>query len=201
MAQQKKQTESNSGFYALILLLLVLLGIGLFTPYKIIESTLKSEQEQIIDYGGTETNEWLLSQSMPFVKDLATKLRSSAENSSSSQVDAWLMERIDVSLIWINLFGYRLFVAVMWMLLCMPLLTSAIIDGFYTREINKDSFISQSPIKHKVGVKLTHYLLIAVVIWLIIPLPIPSWIIPCIMSVKSITSWFLICNLQKRLYK
>ena len=199
MAQQKKQTESNSGFYALILLLLVLLGIGLFTPYKIIESTLKSEQEQIIDYGGTETNEWLLSQSMPFVKDLATKLRSSAENSSSSQVDAWLMERIDVSLIWINLFGYRLFVAVMWMLLCMPLLTSAIIDGFYTREINKDSFISQSPIKHKVGVKLTHYLLIAVVIWLIIPLPIPSWIIPCIMSVKSITSWFWISNLQKRL--
>lgn len=199
MAQQKKQTESNSGFYALIFLLLVLLGIGLFTPYKIIESTWKSEQEQIIDYGGTETNEWLLSQSMPFVKDLATKLRSSAENSSSSQVDAWLMERIDVSLIWINLFGYRLFVAVMWMLLCMPLLTSAIIDGFYTREINKDSFISQSPIKHKVGVKLTHYLLIAVVIWLIIPLPIPSWIIPCVMSVKAITSWFWISNLQKRL--
>jgi hypothetical protein len=171
----------------------------LFTPYKIIESTWKSEQEQIIDYGGTETNEWLLSQSMPFVKDLATKLRSSAENSSASQVDAWLMERIDVSLIWINLFGYRLFVAVMWLLLCMPLLTSAIIDGFYTREINKDSFISQSPIKHKMGVKLTHYLLIAVVIWLIIPLPIPSWIIPCVMSVKAITSWFWISNLQKRL--
>jgi hypothetical protein len=196
---QKEKNESNNGIYTLIFLVLLLLGFWLFTPLKTMESTWHSELTQIINDGGTQTNEWILSQSMLLVRGLSINIIESADISSSSSLDSWLMERMYVTVIWLNLFGYRLFIAVMWALLCMPLVFASIIDGFYTREIYKETFISQSPVRHKMGVKTFNLLLVVVLIWLIIPIPIPVYVIPIIFIVKAISSWFWVSNLQKRL--
>lgn len=202
MAEKKQQKSEGWGLFVTVTLLIALLAIWAFTPAKIFESTWRSEQHQVIDYGGTATNEWILSQSMSKLGDFDKSANDSIKgmnNTSAVSINVWLMERIEASVIWANLIAYRIYIFVMWVLLGMPLVAATAVDGFYTREIYKDSFISQSPIKHKMGVKVFHLVNIALVAWLITPLPMPFILLPGITIVMAMSLWFWVSNLQKRL--
>jgi len=202
MAQQKQQQKnSNTTFYTVMIVFLIALMVWAFTPLKIFESTWQAEQQQVIDYGGSRTNEWLLSQSMSKVSDF-TKSGNSSEKSLGDNAftsNSWSIERLYASIIWVNLIVYRAYILIMWVLLGMPFVAATAVDGFYTREINKESFISQSPIRHKMGVKLFHWLHAGVVAWLIIPWPMPFFIMPLTTIIIGSSLWFWISNLQKRL--
>lgn len=198
MAEKKPQKSEGWGLFIVITLLMALLAIWAFTPVKIFESTWQSEQREIIENGGAATNEWILSQSMAKMANFDKSASDSIEGMDAGAL-VWLMERVEASVIWANLIAYRIYIFVMWVLLGMPLVAATVVDGFYTREIHKDSFISQSPIKHKMGVKIFHLVNFALIAWLIIPLPMPFILLPGITIVMAMSLWFWVSNLQKRL--
>ena len=201
MAEKKPQKSEGWGLFIAIILLMALLAIWAFTPVKLFESTWHSEQREIMENGGAATNEWILSQSMAKMANFDKSASDSIKgvNADALSINVWLMERIEASVIWANLIAYRIYIFVMWVLLGMPLVAATAVDGFYTREIHKDSFISQSPIKHKMGVKIFHLVNFALIAWLIIPLPMPFILLPGMTIVMAMSLWFWVSNLQKRL--
>jgi hypothetical protein len=72
----------------------------------------------------------------------------------------WTRSRIEATWLWLGLVAYRLNVLSGWLLPGIPLVIVAYLDGHYMREIRKYSFVAQSPIRHKLGIRVTwirHY--------------------------------------------
>jgi hypothetical protein len=116
-----------------------------------------------------------------------------------SEIDHWATDRIYTSLIWLNLITYRSFTLLMWGLLGIPFVLAASVDGFYLREIRKTSFVSQSPIRHKIGIHFFKLVSVAVLVWLCIPVPMPFIVAPTVICFLALSLWLWVGHLQKRL--
>jgi hypothetical protein len=117
-------------------------------------------------------------------------------NSSFSQ---WTRLRIEATWLWMGLVVYRLHVLMGWLLPGIPLAIVAYLDGQYVREIRKFSFVAQSPIRHKLGIRVMWVVLIGLMGWLLVPVPLPAMIAPVLTVAISYSLWLWISNLQKRL--
>jgi hypothetical protein len=104
-----------------------------------------------------------------------------------------------VSALWGGTVAYRVFTLLMWLIIGIPLIIAASIDGLYVREIRKTSFISQSPIRHKIGIHLFSLVNIALVFWLIMPVPMPIIAAPAVVCFIALSLWLWAGHLQKRL--
>ena len=117
-------------------------------------------------------------------------------NSSFSQ---WTRLRIEATWLWMGLVVYRLHVLMGWLLPGIPLAIVAYLDGQYVREIRKFSFVAQSPIRHKLGIRVMWVVLIGLMGWLLVPVPLPALIAPALTVAISYSLWLWVSNLQKRL--
>jgi len=117
-------------------------------------------------------------------------------NSSFSQ---WTRSRIEATWLWMGLVVYRLHVLMGWLLSGIPLAIVAYLDGQYVREIRKFSFVAQSPIRHKLGIRVMWVVLIGLMGWLVVPVPLPAMIAPVLTVAISYSLWLWVSNLQKRL--
>jgi hypothetical protein len=114
-------------------------------------------------------------------------------------MERWLADRIYASVLWGTTVAYRAYALLMWGLLGIPLILAASVDGFYVREIRKTAFISQSPIRHKIGVHFFRLVSIAMVLWLFLPVPMPIIAAPAVVCFMALSLWLWVGNLQKRL--
>ncbi len=117
-------------------------------------------------------------------------------NASFSQ---WARQRIEATWIWIGLVAYRLNVLMGWLLPGIPLAIVAYLDGHYMREVRKFSFVAQSPIRHKLGIRVMWVVLLGLAGWLLIPVPLPALIAPVLTVSLAYSLWLWVSNLQKRL--
>lgn len=117
-------------------------------------------------------------------------------NSGFSQ---WTRLRIEATWLWMGLVVYRLHVLMGWLLPGIPLAIVAYLDGQYVREIRKFSFVAQSPIRHKLGIRVMWVVLIGLMGWLLVPVPLPAMIAPVLTVAISYSLWLWVSNLQKRL--
>ena len=111
----------------------------------------------------------------------------------------WAQDRIMASWLWIGLAAYRLQVLMGWLLPGIPLLSVAYLDGHYVREIRKYSFVAQSPIRHKLGIRVMWIVLAGLTGWIVVPVPMPSMLAPMLIVSISYALWLWVSNLQKRL--
>ena len=109
------------------------------------------------------------------------------------------MERTVVSLVWLHLSIHRTVTLLLWSLIGLPLILAAALDGFLVREIRKHSFVAQSPIRHKMGVRFLTMAIWVTLIWLMVPVPAPVLIAPGVIVFMAIAFWMWGSNLQKRI--
>lgn len=117
-------------------------------------------------------------------------------NASLSQ---WMRSRIEATWLWIGLLMYRLHVLIGWLVPGIPLAIVAYLDGHYIREIRKFSFVAQSPVRHKLGIRVMWVALVGLSCWLLFPVPLPALIAPALTVSLSYSLWLWVSNLQKRL--
>lgn len=101
--------------------------------------------------------------------------------------------------LWLGLIAYRLQVLMGWLLPGVPIMLATYLDGHYVREIRKYSFVAQSPIRHKLGVRVMWIVLAGLAGWVIVPVPMPSLLAPILIVLISCSLWLWVSNLQKRL--
>jgi hypothetical protein len=117
-------------------------------------------------------------------------------NTSFSQ---WARLRIEATWLWMGLGGYRLHVLMGWVLPGIPLAIVAYLDGQYVREIRKFSFVAQSPIRHKLRIRVMWAVLIGLMGRPLVPVPLPAMTAPVLTVAISYSLWLWVSNIQKRL--
>ncbi len=117
----------------------------------------------------------------------------------NQEFSLWTRSRIEATWLWIGLVAYRINVLTGWLLPGVPLVIVAYLDGHYMREIRKYSFVAQSPIRHKLGIRVMWIVIIGLACWLLIPIPLPALIAPALTVCLAYALWLWVSNLQKRL--
>ena len=198
MARQEQKRGEWGSFFA-VLLLVGLLAAWALIPVRVIDATWQAEQQQMTRWAGEGANQWIVQQTASALSETAKDAGKAATSLSKSDIERWLTDRIYASLIWGNLITYRSFTLLMWGLLGIPFVLAASVDGFYLREIRKTSFVSQSPIRHKIGIHFFKVVSVAVMLWLCIPVPMPFIVAPTVICFLALSLWLWVGHLQKRL--
>ena len=179
----------------------------LFIPPSIIRSAWQTERSEVYALAGPGEHLIFrqamngLQQSMAkefreFLLEADAMGEGALGNSSFSQ---WTLLRIEATWLWMGLVVYRLHVLMGWLLPGIPLAIVAYLDGQYVREIRKFSFVAQSPIRHKLGIRVMWVVLIGLMCWLLVPVPLPALVAPILTVAISYSLWLWVSNLQKRL--
>ena len=198
MARQEQKRGEWGSFFA-VLLLIGFLAAWALIPVRVIDATWEAEQQQMTRWAGEGANQWVIFQTASALNVMAKDAGKAAAGMSRREIDHWAMDRIYTSLIWLNLITYRSFTLLMWGLLGIPFVLAASVDGFYLREIRKTSFVSQSPIRHKIGIHFFKLVSVAVLVWLCIPVPMPFIAAPVVICFLALSIWLWVGHLQKRL--
>ncbi len=198
MARQEQKRGEWGSFFA-VLLLIGLLAAWALIPVRVIDATWQAEQQQMTRWAGEGANRWIVLQTASALSETAKDAGKAAASLSKSDIERWLTDRIYASLIWGNLITYRSFTLLMWGLLGIPFVLAASVDGFYLREIRKTSFVSQSPIRHNIGIHLFKLVSLAILVWLCIPVPMPFIAAPTVICFLALSLWLWVGHLQKRL--
>jgi len=198
MARPERKRGEWGAFIGIVLAVFILMAWAL-VPVTVMESSWKTEQESMSALSGEGTRRWIEHQAGEVLRDVAKDAASAVDGIGHSQVDGWLAGRVYVTLLWASLIVYRAYVLMMWALIGIPLVLAASVDGLYIREIRKHSFVSQSPIRHKIGIHFFKLVTIVMVVWLCLPTPAPVFVAPTVISFMAFSLWLWASNLQKRL--
>ena len=194
---EKKRGEW--GAFIGIVLMVGILAVWALIPIKVMETSWQTEQESMSAWAGEGTRRWIENQAGDILSQVAKEGRRAVDAMGRSEVDGWLAGRAYVTLLWASLIVYRAYVLMMWGLIGIPLVLAASVDGLYIREIRKHSFVSQSPIRHKIGIHFIRLVTIVMVVWLCLPVPAPVFVAPLVISFMAVSLWLWAGNLQKRL--
>lgn len=194
-----EQKKGEWGTFIATLLIVGMAAIWALIPIRAMEETWQSEQNQMSSWAGESSDGWIKAQVAGALSALAEDAKKGADSLGDSQIEHWLKGRIYAGLLWANLVAYRAAALLMWSLLGIPLILAASVDGFYVREIRKTAFISQSPIRHKIGVHFFRLVSVAVVVWLGLPVPMPIVAAPLVICFIAVSMWLWVGHLQKRL--
>ena len=198
MARPEKK-RGEWGAFVGIVLMVGILAVWAIIPLKVMESSWRTEQETMASWAGEGTRRWIESQAGEILNQVAIEGAKAVNGMGSSQIDGWLAGRVYVTLLWASLVVYRAYVLMMWALIGIPLILAASLDGLYIREIRKHSFVSQSPIRHKIGIHFFRLVSIVMVVWLCLPIPAPVFVAPSVIGFMAFSLWLWASNLQKRL--
>ncbi len=198
MARPDKQPSLLARLIAM-LSIIGLMAIWALIPGKTIDRVYQSERSQIASLAGKNSDQWLHAQTATLVADLIKGIAAVPGVEKQSALKHWINERLYVSAMWLYLMVYRGYALLMWMLLGVPLMLAAGADGVWVREIRKESFTSQSPIRHMIGVHFFKLVSILLVFWLLVPAPLPAIVAPGVVAFVALSLWLWVSNLQKRL--
>lgn len=198
MPRGESHEKGEWATFIVTLLIVALVVLWVFIPTEVLETTWQAEQRQM-SWVSESANHWIKAQAARVMGAMARSAEQTAAKLGESAIERWLTDRIYMSLLWANLALYRLHALLIGLLLGIPLIIAASVDGFYVREIRKTAFISQSPIRHKIGVHFFRLVSLAVVAWLCLPFQIPIFIVPLVACFMAVSLWLWIGHLQKRL--
>jgi hypothetical protein len=194
-----EQKKSDWATFIATLLIVGMVAIWALIPIQVMEATWQSEQNQMTSWAGELSDGWIKAQAAGTLVAIAEDAKKAADSLGESPIEHWLQGRIYASLLWANLVAYRVSALLMWSLLGIPLIFAASVDGFYVREIRKTAFVSQSPIRHKIGVHFFKLVSFAILAWLFLPVPMPIFVAPMVVCFAAVSMWLWVGHLQKRL--
>jgi hypothetical protein len=202
-----KRTDSDFGTAIAIGVFVVVLATWLFIHPSVIRGAWMAERGEVFALAG-EGEHHVFGQAIKSLQQTASRdfqnflLDADAMGQGplgNVGFSQWTRSRIEASWLWLGLVIYRLHVLMGWLLPGIPLAIVAYLDGHYMREIRKFSFVAQSPIRHKLGIRVMWTVLIGLAAWLLIPVPLPAIIAPTLTVTSSYALWLWVSNLQKRL--
>ena len=199
MARQASERRSEWGNFIAVMLIIGFVAAWALIPSRVLEETWHAENKQMEAWAGERTEMWIKSQALTAMNGMAKDAENAARALGESGIERWLTDRIYASVMWVATAAHRAYALLMWLLLGIPLILAASVDGFYVREIRKTAFISQSPIRHKIGIHFFRLVSIAMVLWLFLPVPMPIIAAPAVVCFMAISLWLWVGNLQKRL--
>ncbi len=150
-------------------------------------------------WGGRGATNWVGLQTAEFLKDLSLEVSRVTSFDINQAFKDWLADRFYAGLLWYDVFAYRMFSAVIWFTLLCPFMMASSADAYYLREIRKSMFVSQSPLRLRIGSIFSILSLVLMIAWLIVPLPVPAIVAPMSIIVLAFSSWIWMANLQKRI--
>lgn len=198
-ADKKGGNKGEWSNFVLVVLLVAAFAAMAFLPLSVLTVAWQEEQEQMIEWAGDVTNHWILAQSAEIIEGLAKAASEAAGPLGNSAIEKWAVERAYAVTLWGGLLTYRVFSLMMWSLFGIPLILAASADGFYVREIRKTSFVSQSPIRHKIGQHFSRIVMLIMACWLCLPVRTPVVVAPMVILFMAVSMWLWVSNLQKRL--
>ncbi len=202
-----QRTDSGLGAVLAIVVFVVISATWIFIPPAVIRGVWMAERVEVYALAGTGEHRMFgqatasLQQSMlrdfrGFLLDADAMGEGPLGNVGFSQ---WARSRIEATWLWVGLVVYRLHVLMGWLLPGIPLAVVAYLDGHYMREIRKFSFVAQSPIRHKLGIRVMWVVLVGLAAWLLVPVTLPAMIAPALTVAMAYSLWLWVSNLQKRL--
>lgn len=191
--------KGDWGIFIAVVLIIGMAAIWALIPVRVMEETWRLEQAQMMSLVGETSSDWIRAQMAGTMAVIVKDAEAATNALGDSQIERWLKGRIYTSLLWVSLATYRASTLLMWTLMSIPMIIAASIDGFYIREIRKTTFISQSPIRHKIGVNIFKLVSTAIVAWLIMPIPMPVVVAPIVICLLALSMWLWVGHLQKRL--
>ncbi|TXF11190.1 DUF4400 domain-containing protein [Pelomicrobium methylotrophicum] len=182
-----------------VLLIVGLLAAWALVPVQVMEQSLQAERNQMAAWGGEAADRWIMSRAAGWMDGVVQEAVEQTEKLGGSAMERWLAGRIYASVLWAALVAYRVSSLAVWGLLGLPLILAASVDGFYVREIRKHAFTAQSPIRHKIGVHFMSWSGLLLLVWLIVPVPMPLIVAPAVICLMALSVWMWLANLQKRI--
>lgn len=202
-----RKTDSGWGNFLAVTLFILIVAEWLFIQPSEIRSAWMKERAQVYAIAGNSESAVY----SRITEDLQTSLAGVFQGYirdaqamgegpiGNSMFSRWTQDRIMATWLWLGLIAYRLQVLMGWLLPGMPIMLATYLDGHYVREIRKYSFVAQSPIRHKLGVRVMWGVLAGLAGWVIVPVPMPSLVAPVLIVLISCSLWLWVSNLQKRL--
>lgn len=198
MASNKGRNNPWVNFF-IIVLIVALVATFIFLPEEVIRQTAGAEREQMLLWTGKSASDWVGMRSAEFMRELSEEYSKLTIPDMNQTFKDWITNRLYTSLLWYDVFVYRMFSAVIWFLIISPLFMAASVDGYYLREIRKSMFTSQSPLRLRIGSIFLILSMIGIFAWLLIPLPVPVLTAPLLIIVMAFSCWIWTANLQKRI--
>lgn len=199
MATQHRKSEFSLGkIIGMAFILIVMLTLG-FMPSKSMTAAWEGERRMTTAVGSVRFDKWIVLESDKITAGWGEAANEAMNHTGDSAVSHIVNERIYVAFVWLRLIAYRAISLMFWSLIGIPFVFAAAIDGYYVREIRKESFISQSPIRHKLGASAMQHSTLAVLVWIFLPISAPPLIAPLLIGVASFACWIWLANLQKRI--
>lgn len=197
MASRSNQSPWISFFT--VILLVALVATWLFIPRQIVQQAAEAEREQMVRWVGKAANEWINSRSVELLQELSREAAKVTSLEMNDAIKEWMIDRLYTTLLWCDVFVFRLYSIVIWLLIILPLLLAASADGLYSREIRKSMFTSQSPLRLRIGSSFFFFGMVLLFTWLFLPVPLPVIIAPLLIIVMAFSCWIWVANLQKRI--
>lgn len=202
-----RQNDSGLRMILAIGVFILIIATWIFIPPAAIRAAWMHERTEVHALAG-EGEQMMFAEAMRQVRQsMSADFRMFLQDADSLGVgplgnegfSQWTRSRIEATWLWLGLVIYRLNVLMAWLLPGIPLVIVCYLDGHYMREIRKFSFVAQSPIRHKLGVRVMWVVLIGLSGWLLIPIPLPAMIAPALTVSLAYSLWLWVSNLQKRL--
>lgn len=197
MASRSNQSPWISFFT--VILLVALVATWLFIPRQIVQQAAEAEREQMVRWVGKAANEWINSRSVELLQELSREAAKVTSLEMNDAIKEWMIDRLYTTLLWCDVFVFRLYSVVIWLLIILPLLLAASADGFYAREIRKSMFTSQSPLRLRIGSLFFIFSMVLLFAWLFLPVALPVITAPFLMIMMAFSCWMWVANLQKRI--
>lgn len=202
-----RQSDSGIGMIVALGVVILIVATWLLIPPSVIRSAWMHERSEVHSLAGEgeqrmfentlrQIQQSLSADFQTFLKDADSMRQGPLGNEGFSQ---WTRSRIEATWLWLGLVTYRMNVLMGWLLPGIPLVIVCYLDGHYMREIRKYSFVAQSPIRHKLGIRVTWVVMIGLTGWLLVPIPLPAMIAPSLTVALAYSLWLWVGNLQKRL--
>lgn len=202
-----KNSDSGWSTFLAISLFILIVATWVFIQPAVIRSAWMEERAQVYAIAGNgesavygritdDLQKSLAGVFQGYIREAQVMGQGPLGNSAFSR---WTQDRVMATWLWLGLIAYRLQVLMGWLLPGIPIMLATYLDGHYVREIRKYSFVAQSPIRHKLGVRVMWIVLAGLAGWVIVPVPMPSLLAPTLIVLISCSLWLWVSNLQKRL--
>jgi len=194
-----KERHSNKSYGATLaaLMLIPVLGCILIMPPSYMSRLLERERGWVYDImGDTETECYQKALGAVTMDDLKS-IAGLANEMGASKTK--IEERVSAIWMWGTLIAYRIHIMMLWYIAGFGFLMGACCDGIMEWRIRQNQFRSQSPIRHYLGTRMTLVILIGVIVWMVLPVPMPAWIGAVLVVGSAGGIWVWLANLQKRL--
>ncbi|MBK6616916.1 MAG: DUF4400 domain-containing protein [Nitrosomonas sp.] len=176
-----------------------LIATWFLIPRQVLEQTRIVDRQQMASLAGDNANHWVNSKASESMLEFSGELAKAASFEITDELKGWVLDRIYITLLWSDIVFYRVYSFALWILIAFPILLAASSDGVLVREIRKNMFISQSPLRLSIGANLFVFSFALLLLWLFMPFPLPAILAPCLILLVVFSLWMWMSNIQKRI--